>query len=100
MDYLLVGIIVIIAALLIWWSKQSANPADEACAREIGDLLKSNPDADPQSIANLLEQHEIDRSRCHSVGRMVMPQLRKNGLKPEDARLAMRRVRAAFSLVS
>lgn len=99
MKYLIVGIIAVIAAFLIWRSKQSTNPAEQDCAIAIGDLLKSNPDVAPQSIADLFVQHEIARSRCQSVGRMVMPQLRKNGLKPEDARIAMRQVRAAYPLV-
>ena len=58
MKYLIVGIIAVIAAFLIWRSKQSTNPAEEACAIAIGDLLKSNPDADPHSIADLFVQHE------------------------------------------
>jgi len=33
------------------------------------------------------------------VGRMVMPQLAKQGLEPDDARIAMDRVRIAYSQV-
>lgn len=43
--------------------------------------------------------HKIDLSRRQSVGAMVMPQLRKNGLKPEDAQIAMIRVKKAYHLV-
>jgi len=99
MNYLIVAIVAVVVGFLIWRSKQSTAPAEQACAREIGDLLKSHPGADPQSVANLLVQHEIARSRCRSVGRMVMPHLRRNGLKPEDARIAMQQVRAAYPLV-
>lgn len=99
MKYLIVGIFVVVAAFLIWRSKNNVDPAEQACASAIGDLLKSDPDASPQAIADLFVQHEIERSRCQSVGRMVMPQLRKNGFKPEDARIAMQQVRAAYLMV-
>ncbi len=99
MKFLIVGIFAVIVGCLIWRRKQNTDPAEQACAREIGDLLKSNPDAEPQSIANIFVKHEIARSRCQGVGRMVMPQLRKNGLNPDDSRIAMIRVKAAYSPV-
>src|SRR5690606_41760028 len=62
-------------------------------------ILKANPDVQPQAIADVFQKHGIDSSRCQKVGAMVMPQLRKQGLKPEDARIVMRQVRAAYPLV-
>jgi hypothetical protein len=62
-------------------------------------FLKSNPNAEPQPIADVLEKHNISRSQCKSVGRLVMPQLAKQGLEPDDARIAMDRLRTAYSKV-
>lgn len=99
MKYLIVIAFVIIAVFLIRRSRQTINPAEQDCAREIGELIKSNPDAEPQVIAAVFSKHGITQSRCQSVGAMVMPQLRKQGLKAEDARIVMIRVRAAYPRV-
>jgi hypothetical protein len=99
MQFLIIGFFVVIVAFLIWRSKQNTAPEEQACATDIGKLLKANPDASPQAIADVFAKHGIDPSRCQNVGAMVMPQLRKNGLKPEDARIVMGQVRAAYPLV-
>lgn len=99
MKFLIIGVFAAIVAFLIWRSKQNADPKVQVCAIEIGNLLKANPDAQPQAIADVITKHGIDRSRCNKVGAMVMPQLRKHGLKPEDARMMMGQVRAAYPLV-
>lgn len=99
MEFLIVVIFAVFVGAMVLRSKRNTDPAEQACAREIGALLKSNPDAEPQSVANVFMKHEIARSRCQDVGRMVMPQLRKNGLNPEDSKIAMIRVRAAYALV-
>lgn len=99
MKFLIVVIFAVIAGAVVWRSKRNTDPAEQACAREIGALLKSNPDAEPRSIASIFVRHEIAQSRCRSVARMVMPQLRKNGLNPEDSKIAMNQVRAAFAFV-
>lgn len=100
MKFLIVGMFVVVVGFLIWRARQNIDPKEQTCAREIGELLKSNPNAEPQFIANVFEKHNIPRSRCKSIGRMVMPQLAKQGLEPDDARIAMERVRAAYSRVS
>ena len=99
MKFLIIGVFVAIVAVLIWRSKQNTAPEEQACAIDIGNLLKANPDAQPQAIADVFQKHGIDSSRCQKVGAMVMPQLRKQGLKPEDARIVMRQVRATYPLV-
>ena len=99
MKFLIVGIFAAIVAFLIWRSKQNTASEEQACAIDIGKLLKTNPDAQPQAIADVFQKYGIDQSRCKAVGAMVMPQLRKQGLKPEDARIVMRQVRAAYPLV-
>lgn len=99
MKLLVIVLFVAIFGFVIWRSKQNTDPAEQACARDIGQLLKSNPDADSQSIADVFVKHGVVRARCPQVGRMVMPQLRKHGLKPEDAKIAMIQVKAAYSLV-
>ncbi|BFN13362.1 hypothetical protein DET61_12244 [Marinobacter nauticus] len=99
MKFLIIGVFVAIVAVLIWRSKQNTAPEEQACAIDIGNLLKANPDVQPQAIADVFQKHGIDSSRCQKVGAMVMPQLRKQGLKPEDARIVMRQVRAAYPLV-
>lgn len=99
MKFLIVGVIAVIAGFLIWRSKQGIDPAELVCAREIGDLLNLNRDAEPRSIANIFVKHGIGGARCQSVGRLVMPQLRKHGLNPEDSKIAMIQVKAAYSLV-
>lgn len=99
MKYLIIGIFVVVVACLVWRSKQTIDPVEQACAREIGDLLKSNPDVQSQAIADIFVKHGVDRSRCSGVGSMVMPQLRKHGMKPEDAKIAMISVKAACPLV-
>ena len=99
MKFLIIGLFAAIVAFLIWRSKQNTDPNEQACAIEIGKLLKFNPDAKPQAIADVFIKHGIDRSHCQNVGTMVMPQLRKHGLKPEDARIVMGQVRAAYTLV-
>ncbi|WP_323751452.1 hypothetical protein [Marinobacter sp.] len=99
MKFLILAIFAAITAFLIWRSKQSTDPNEQACTIEIGNLLKANPDAKPQAIADIFMKHSIDPSRCQNVGAMVMPQLRKIGLKPEDARIVMGQVRAAYPLV-
>ena len=99
MKFLILAIFSAIAAFLIWRSKQNTDPTEQACAIEIGNLLKANPDASPKAMADVFMKHGIDPSRCKNVGAMVMPQLRKNGLKPEDARIVMGQVRAAYPLV-
>lgn len=98
-ELLIVGVFVILVAVAVWWNKQNTDPAEQACAREIGALLKADRDAKPQAIADVFSKHGIARSRCKQVGRLVMPQLRKHGLNPEDAKIAMIQVRAAYSLV-
>lgn len=100
MKFLIIGLFAAIVAFLIWRSKQNTDPAEQACAVEIGNLLKANQNAQPQAIADIIIKHDIDRSRCNKVGAMVMPQLRKHGLKAEDARIMMGQVRAAYPLVS
>jgi hypothetical protein len=97
--FLIIGIFAAIVAFLIWRSKQNTAPEEQACAIEIGSLLKANPGAQPQVIADVFRKHGVDQSRCKDVGAMVMPQLRKQGLKPEDARIVMGQVRAAYPLV-
>ncbi|KAA1176088.1 hypothetical protein FWJ25_02855 [Marinobacter salinexigens] len=99
MKFLIILLFVAIVGFVAWRSKQNANPVELACARDIGQLLKSSPDADPRSIADMFVKHGIARARCPQVGRMVMPQLRKHGLKPEDAKIAMIQVKAAYALV-
>ena len=99
MKFLIVGVFVVVVACLVWRSKQNIDPVEQACAREIGDLLWSDPDTRPESIAGILVKHGIVRSRCQNVSRMVMPQLRKHGMKPEDAKIAMISVTAACPLV-
>ena len=99
MEFLIIGVFAAIFAFLIWRSKQNTDPKVQACAIEIGNLLKVNPDAQAQAIADIFKKHGIDHSRCQKVGAMVMPQLRKQGLKPEDARILMDQVRAAYPLV-
>ena len=99
MKFLILAIFSAIAAFLIWRSKHNTDPTEQACAIEIGNLVKANPDASPQAIAGIFMQHGIDPSCCKNVGAMVMPQLRKNGLKPKDARIVMGQVRAAYPLV-
>jgi hypothetical protein len=99
MKFLIIGIFAAIVAFLIWRSKQNTDPNEQACAIEIGNLLKAHPDAQPQAIADVFKKHGIDQSRCKDVGAMVMPQLRKQGLKPEDARILMGQVRGAYPLV-
>ena len=87
MKFLVIGVFATIVAVLIWRSKQNTAPEEQACAIDIGNLLKANPDVQPQAIADVFQKHGIDSSRCQKVGAMVMPQLRKQGLKPEDARI-------------
>lgn len=99
MKFLIIGVFATIVAVLIWRSKQNTAPEEQACAIDIGNLLKANPDVQPQAIADVFQKHGIDSSRCQKVGAMVMPQLRKQGLKPEDARIMMGQVRAAYPLV-
>lgn len=99
MKFLIIIIFVAIVGFLIWRNKKNTDPAEQACAREIGDLLKANPDAGSQPIADIFIKHGIARSRCQSVGTMVMPQLKKNGLRSEDARIVMAQVRSAYALV-
>lgn len=99
MKFLVIGVFATIVAVLIWRSKQNTAPEEQACAIDIGNLLKANPDVQPQAIADVFQKHGIDSSRCQKVGAMVMPQLRKQGLKPEDARIMMGQVRAAYPLV-
>ena len=99
MKFLIIGLFAAIVAFLIWRSKQNTAPEEQACAIDIGNLLKAHPDAQPQAIADVFKKHGIDQSRCKHVGAMVMPQLRKQGLKPEDARILMGQVRAAYPLV-
>ena len=99
MEVLIIVIFVVVVLFLIYRSKKNIHPAEQACAKEIGSLLKSDPDADTRTIADVFSRHQIDQSRCSRVGAMVMPQLRKNGFKPEDARVAMTRVKKAYSLV-
>ena len=96
MKYLIVIAFLVIAAVLIRRAKQATNPEEQACARAIGELIKSDPDATAQEIASIFRKHGISGSRCKNVGAMVMPQLRKQGLRAEDARLAMIRVRAGY----
>lgn len=100
MTFVIVGVFIIVVGFLIWRSKQNIDPAEQACAREIGDLLGSDPNAELQSIAEVFDRHGISAPRCKNVGRMVMPQLARRGLCPDNARLAMNRVRAAYSKVS
>jgi len=100
MEFVIVVGFLSLVGVAIWWNKQNTNPAEQACAREIGALLKADRDAKPQAIAEVFRKHGIARSRCPQVGRLVMPQLRKNGLNPEDSKIAMIQVRAAYSLVS
>ena len=99
MKFLVIGVFATIVAVLIWRSKQNTAPEEQACAIDIGNLLKANPDVQSQAIADVFQKHGIDSSRCQKVGAMVMPQLRKQGLKPEDARIMMGQVRAAYPLV-
>lgn len=99
MKFLIVGIFAVIVGFLIWRSKQNTDPAEQACAIEIGDLLKADPDPGPQAIADIFAKHGVDRTRCQGVGRLVMPQLRRNGLSPEDAMLTMSKVKAAYPRV-
>ncbi|WP_298448835.1 hypothetical protein [uncultured Marinobacter sp.] len=99
MKFLILALFAAITAFLIWRSKQNTDPTEQACAIEIGNLLKANPDTSPQAIADIFMKHGIDPSRCQNVGAMVMPQLRKHGLKPEDARIVMGQVRAAYPYV-
>lgn len=98
MKYLIVVVFAVIG-LLVWNSKKNIDPAEQACAREIADLLRSDPDVQPRAIADIFVKHGVDPARTQSVGRMVMPQLRKHGLKPEDAKIAMIQVKAAYPLV-
>ncbi len=99
MNFLIAVIFAVIVGFLIWRSKRTTDPVEQACAIEIGALLKSDPDARPKAVADIFVKHGIARPRCQYVGRMVMPQLRKNGLNPGDAMLTMSRVKEAYPLV-
>lgn len=99
MKFLIIVIFLVIVGFAIRRRQQNTDPADQACAIAIGDLLKADPDAGPQAIADIFAKHGIARSRCQNVGRLVMPQLRKHGLSPEDAMLTMSKVKAAYPRV-
>ncbi|WP_100637785.1 hypothetical protein [Marinobacter salexigens] len=99
MKFMIAAVFIAVAGVLIWHTKQNLNPVEHACAKEIGDLLDASPDAEPQSIANIFKKHGIPQSRTDKVGAMVMAQLKKHGMKSEDARIVMAQVRAAYSLI-
>ncbi|MEC7816014.1 MAG: hypothetical protein VX939_07060 [Pseudomonadota bacterium] len=96
MKYLIIGLFIVVSVFLIRRSKQTTDPIEQACAREIGELIKRDPDAVASEISAIFEKHGIAASRCKNVGAMVMPQLRKQGLRAENARIAMIRVRAGY----
>jgi hypothetical protein len=99
MQFVIGGIFVLIVAFLVWRSKNNIDPVEQACASEIGALFKSNRDPAPQAIADIFMKHNIPRSQCPRVGRMVIAQLNKNGLEPDDSRIAMIKVREAYTRV-
>ncbi|KEF31295.1 hypothetical protein D777_01644 [Marinobacter nitratireducens] len=99
MKFLIIGVFVIIAGALILRSMKNTDPVQQACAREIGALFRSAKDVKPQAIADVFIKHGIPRSQCPSVGKMVIGQLHKHGLEPDDSRIAMITVREAYSLV-
>ncbi|WP_394130694.1 hypothetical protein [Marinobacter nauticus] len=47
MKFLIIGVFAAIVAVLIWRSKQNTAPEEQACAIDIGNLLKANPDVQP-----------------------------------------------------
>src|SRR5690554_7604047 len=63
MEFLIIGLFAAIVAFLIWRSKQNTDPKEQACAIEIGNLLKANPDARPQAVADVFIKHGIDHPR-------------------------------------
>lgn len=99
MKFLIVIIFVAVVAFLAWRNKQNTDPAEQACAIEIGRLLKADPNADLQPIADVFVKHGIAPARCRNVGAMVKPQLLTNGFRAEEARILMIQVRSAYSLV-
>ena len=99
MQFVIGGIVVLVVAFLDWRSKKNTDPVEQACASEIGALFKSNRDPAPQAIADIFVKHNIPRSQCPRVGRMVIAQLNKNGLEPDDSRIAMIKVREAYTRV-
>lgn len=56
MKFLIIGVFATIVAVLIWRSKQNTAPEEQACAIDIGNLLKANPDAQPQAIADVFQK--------------------------------------------
>ena len=50
MKFLIIGVFVAIVAVLIWRSKQNTAPEEQACAIDIGKLLKTNPDAENRNV--------------------------------------------------
>lgn len=99
MEFVIVAGFLALLGLAAWWHKRHADPAEQACARDIGALLAEDRDASSKAIAEVFTQHGVVKSRCPQIGRLVMPQLRKRGLNPEEARMVMRQVRAAYALV-
>jgi len=98
MKYMILLVFAVIG-LLAWNSRKNIDPAEQACAREIAQRLRSDPDARPEVIADIFVKHGIVRSRCRNVSRMVIPQLRRLGVRQEDAQIVMMPVKAACSLV-
>ncbi len=109
----LIGIVVI--TLLILGSSRN-DPEAEQCAKEIISLLKSEPDASANAIAELLRKHNFGQrpsnpdqpsSDTHSakardagkVTRIVKSKLHQVDSRKEAQQELMRRIRAAKQLL-
>src|SRR5690554_7592381 len=92
MEFLIIGLFAAIVAFLIWRSKQNTDPKEQACAIEIGNLLKANPDARPQAVADVFIKHGIRseehtselQSRPHLVCRLLLEKKKKKKEKKQQ----------------
>ena len=95
----LIVIAVIAIAALIIYSTQHRDPAAEACAKDLIELLRSNKEASPQAIAEIYRAHNRSTTDVGKVSKLIKSRLVQAGFRQEEHEEVMQRVRAAKQLL-
>ncbi|AZT83608.1 hypothetical protein EHN06_08685 [Marinobacter sp. NP-4(2019)] len=98
MKFLFVALFITAVFLVVRMARKQ-DPVKQACANEIGQLIRKDRNANPKDIAQVFIRHKVSRSETSKVGRLVMPQLMKVGLEPDEATMVMHQVREAYNFV-
>lgn len=100
MNPMLFIVILIVVAFIIFKGFGKSDPSAQACAKEIIQLLKHNPDAEAEEITTIFKAHQRTRQDSGKVTVIVKAHLSQTGILKEEHNNVMTKVRRAKEMLN